>query len=175
MSGIALFFTEAYKSSSFDSDSILGLFLALATGIFYSFYMIYMDKTGLKSEAPLKVTFYIAIVSSVSTFLYGLFTNQLLIFSLTAKSWMISFIFAVLCNIIALTLIQVGIKHIGPSTAAVISTFEPITSVIFGVILLNEKVTLIKIIACILIIAGVLVLSYNKKIKHIDPVPENEL
>lgn len=175
MSGIALFFIEAFTSSEFDSGSILGLFLALATGIFYSFYMIYMDKSGLKSENPLKVTFYIAIVSAISTFLYGLFTNQLLIFSLTAQSWMISFAFAILCNIIALTLIQVGIKHIGPSAAAVISTFEPITSVVFGVILLDEKITIIKIIACILIIVGVLVLSYTKKPKYIDPIPENEI
>ncbi|MDD2495062.1 MAG: DMT family transporter [Tissierellia bacterium] len=175
MSGIALFFIEAFKSSSFNSNSILGLSLALATGIFYSFYMIFLDKSGLKSEHPLKVTLYVAIVSSISTFLYGLFTNQLLVFSLTTKSWIISFIFAILCNVVALSLIQVGIKHVGSSAAAVISTFEPITSVIFGVILLDEKITSIKIIACILIIIGVLVLSYSKEEKDPYILSEKEL
>lgn len=175
MSGIGLFFLEAFKSSSFNSGSILGLSLALATGIFYSFYMIYLDKTGLKSEHPLKVTLYVAIVSSISTFLYALLTNQIAIFTLTSKSWIISFAFALLCNVVALSLIQVGIKHVGSSAAAVISTFEPLTSVVFGVILLNEKITPIKIIACILIIAGVLILSYTKKPKDTVPISENNI
>ena len=96
-------------------------------------------------------------------FLYGISTNQLALSSLTTKSWIISTVFAFLCTVIALSLLQVGIKHIGASEAAVISTFEPITSVIFGVLLLNEKITPIKIVACILIFTGVLMFLFCKK------------
>lgn len=162
MCGIACFFIAALTSASIGRNTLLGLFLAIASGIFYAFYIIFMDKSGLKSEPPFKITFYVAIASSIGMFLYGIITRQLVLGSLTPKAWYISAIFAFLCTVVALSLLQVGIKHIGASEAAVISTFEPITSVIFGVILLGEKITVIKIVACILIFAGVLILSFAK-------------
>ncbi|MBB6625059.1 DMT family transporter [Clostridium gasigenes] len=163
MSGIGCFFISAITSASLSSSTAFGLLLAIGSGVFYSFYIIFMDKSGLKGESPFKITFYIAITSSISMLLYGLATNQLVFSSLTPKAWGISTIFAFLCTIVALSLLQVGINHIGASEASVISTFEPITSVLFGALLLGEKITLIKIIACILIFAGVLILSTSKK------------
>ena len=162
MSGIGCFFIESLNSASFNSSTLIGLILAVASGAFYAFYIIFMDKSGLKSESPFKITFYVAIASSIGMFFYGISTNQLVLSSLTTKSWIISAVFAFLCTVVALSLLQVGIKHIGASEAAVISTFEPITSVIFGILLLNEEITPIKIIACILIFSGVLILSFAK-------------
>ncbi|GAB6169373.1 DMT family transporter [Clostridium carnis] len=163
MSGIGCFFISALNSASFGSSTLLGLFLAIASGMFYAFYIIFMDKSGLKGEPPFKITFYVAVASTIGMFLYGLITNQLTLSTLTTKSWIISTIFAFLCTVVALSLLQVGIKHIGASEAAVISTFEPITSVIFGALLLSEQITLIKVVACILIFAGVLTLSLTKE------------
>ncbi|RXI44601.1 EamA/RhaT family transporter [Clostridium tetani] len=168
MSGIGCFFFAALTSASFGSSTLLGLFLSIASGVFYAFYIIFMDKSGLKSEPPFKITFYVAIASTIGMFLYGEVTNQLVLGSLTTKAWYISTIFAFLCTVVALSLLQVGIKHIGASEAAVISTFEPITSVIFGALLLGEQITLIKIVACILIFAGVLTLSFAKAEKSTD-------
>lgn len=162
MSGIACFFVAALNSTSFGYETLLGLFLSIASGIFYAFYIIFMDKSGLKGESPFKITFYVAIASSIGMLLYGAATQQLVLSTLTPKSWLISAIFAFLCTVVALSLLQAGIKHIGASEASVISTFEPITSVIFGALLLGEKITLIKVIACFLIFAGVLILSFAK-------------
>ena len=162
MSGIGCFFIESLNSASFNSSTLIGLILAVASGVFFAFYIIFMDRSGLKSESPFKITFYVAITSSIAMFLYGTSTNQLALSSLTTKSWIISSVFAFLCTVVALSLLQVGIKHIGASEAAVISTFEPITSVVFGVLLLNERITLLKIVACILIFVGVLILSFSK-------------
>ena len=165
MSGIGCFFIESLNSASFNSSTLIGLILAVASGVFFAFYIIFMDRSGLKSESPFKITFYVAITSSIAMFLYGTSTNQLALSSLTTKSWIISAVFAFLCTVVALSLLQVGIKHIGASEAAVISTFEPITSVVFGVLLLNERITLLKIVACILIFVGVLILSFSKNNK----------
>lgn len=178
MCGIGCFFIESLNSASFSSSILLGLILAVASGAFYAFYIIFMDKSGLKGESPFKITFYVAINSSICMFFYGIFTNELVLSSLTTKSWIISSVFAFLCTVVALSLLQVGIKYIGASEAAVISTFEPITSVIFGVLLLGEKVTPLKIVACILIFAGVLILSFakeNTKDDLLDPDIELEI
>lgn len=178
MLGIACFFYSALAKDQVSSEkTILGLFLAILSGVFYAFYIIYMDKSGLKNEDPFKITFYVALASSIGMFLYGNFTNKLTLSTLTNKAWIISFIFAFLCTVVALSLLQLGIKSVGPSTAAVISTFEPITSVIFGALLLGEHITFIKIIACIFIFIGVLILSLskNKEKKSISSLSKNTI
>ncbi|ATD55840.1 DMT family transporter [Clostridium chauvoei] len=162
MSGISCFFVSALTSASFGSSALMGLILAIVSGVFYAFYIIFMDKSGLKSEPPFKITFYVALASTIGMYLYGKATQELVFSTLTTKAWIISALFAFLCTVVALSLLQLGIKYVGASEAAVITTFEPITSVIFGAILLGEKITLIKIIACLLIFAGVLTLSFSK-------------
>ena len=141
MSGIGCFFITALNSASFGKSTLLGLILAIASGMFYAFYIIFMDRSGLKSEPPFKITFYVAIASTIGMLIYGMVTKELALSSLTPKAWGLSAIFAFLCTVVALSLLQVGIKYIGASEAAVISTFEPITSVIFGAILLGEEIT----------------------------------
>lgn len=157
-SGIGCFFLGADNSTS--QNVWLGIVMALTSGITYAFYMIFIDKSGLKNLNPIKVTFYVAAVSSVVMLFYGTLTKSLVFEILSPKAWVISAIFSVLCTVIALSLIQVGIKNTGPSTAAILSTFEPITSVVFGSLLLGESVTIIKVIACLLIFSGILVLAF---------------
>ena len=75
-------------------------------------------------------------------------------------------LFSLLCTVIALSLLQIGIKYVGASTAAILTTFEPITSIVCGVILLGETITTVKIIACSLIMIGVVMLSLAKENKN---------
>jgi len=159
-SGIGCFFLEASNSSA--QNLTLGIILALASGITYAFYMIYLDKSGLTEIPPFKVTFYISSVSSVVILLSAIITKELTISTLTHKSWILTVIFAILCTVVALSLVQIGIKNIGPSTAAILSTFEPITSVTFGFFLLGEKITHFKLLGCLLILTGVIILSRSK-------------
>ena len=60
-------------------------------------------------------------------------------------------------------MLQIGIKHVGASTAAILTTFEPITSIICGALLLGEELTFIKIVACALIMIGVVTMSLSKQ------------
>lgn len=118
-----------------------------------------MDKSGLKNQSVFKITFYVALMSSIAMGVYGNITGELTLTTLTVKSWGISTAFSLLCTVVALSLLQIGIKHVGASTAAIITTFEPITSIVFGVLLLGEFVTIIKTMACALIMIGVVTLS----------------
>lgn len=162
-SGIACFFTDVDMSAGFSGGMFLGLVLAVASGMTYAFYIIYMDKSGLKNQPVFKITFYVALMSSIAMGIYGTVTNELTLSTLTAKSWGISLAFSLLCTVIALSLLQIGIKHVGASTAAILTTFEPITSIVCGVLLLGEAVTFVKIVACALIMIGVVTLSLSKQ------------
>ena len=174
-SGIGCFFFGVDMSAGLNGNMFLGLILAVASGMTYAFYIIYMDKSGLKNQPVFKISFYVAATSSIAMGIFGTANGQLTLSTLTPKSWVISTVFALLCTVVALSLLQIGIKHVGASTAAILTTFEPITSIVCGVLLLGESVTTVKIVACALIMTGVVTLSLAKQKKLAPAVPDEEL
>ncbi|MGI6076641.1 MAG: EamA family transporter [Fastidiosipilaceae bacterium] len=62
---------------------------------------------------------------------------------------------------IATLTFPIGIKKIGPQNASLFSTFEPVTSVVLGIIIFQETVSMCSVSAIIYIIvsATLLVLS----------------
>ena len=81
-----------------------------------------------------------------------------------------------LTSVGAVTLFQLGVLYVGPSTSAILSTFEPITSIVCGVLILGESLSLLKIIGCVLILSGVILitLSESKKSPPADPPAEDD-
>lgn len=170
MGGIVCFFIAARATAAVGQNSGLGMVLTLSSAVFYSFYLIYMDKSGMKAEPPLKVTFYVALFAAAGIALFGALSGRLVFRAMTGRAWFISVVFALLCTVVGLPLMQLGIKHIGATAAALVTMLEPITSVVFGALLLHEKVTPLKVAACALILLGVLLLSLPQK-KGV-PAPE---
>lgn len=117
--GIACFFLGVDMSAGFSGGTFLGLFLAVASGVTYAFYIIYMDKSGLKNQPVFKISFYVALMSSIAMGIFGIGTGELTLTTLTPQAWFISTVFALLCTVVALSLLQIGIKHVGASTAAI--------------------------------------------------------
>ena len=70
-SGIACFFFGVDMSAGFSGGMFLGLLLAIASGVTYAFYIIYMDKSGLKNQPVFKITFYVALMSSIAMGIYA--------------------------------------------------------------------------------------------------------
>ena len=61
------------------------------------------------------------------------------------------------------SLFQFGIKTVGPESTSILSTFEPITSVIIGVLILNEIFGIKTIIGSALILIAVILISIFDK------------
>ncbi len=143
-------------------DNLFGVFLAGFSGITYGLYLVYLDKSGLKEVNPFKVTMYVSLINVVGLYVFGEFTDQL-IFSLTPIAWVYTILIAFLTSIFGVSFLQLGVKYCGATTASILSTLEPITSIVLGVMFLNESITILKIIGCILIIIAVLLLSIRRK------------
>ena len=75
--GIACFFLGVDMSAGFSGGTFLGLFLAVASGVTYAFYIIYMDKSGLKNQPVFKISFYVALMSSIAMGIFGIGTGEL--------------------------------------------------------------------------------------------------
>ena len=153
-----LFFIEG------GNTSFIGLFLALFSGITFAYYIVGVEKLGLQTINPYVLNFYFAIVIAITLLIIGIISNQLVL-SLPMKAYGYSFIIAILTSIIGIICLQQGIKHLGATTASILSMFEPVTSVIFGIIILHEQLTIVKAIGCLIILGAVigLIVSNSKK------------
>lgn len=151
--GILMFFEGNFN--------IMGVTLALLSGVFYATHVLYIDKSGLNIMYAFKITFYLAIFASFYLFVTGMLSGNL-VFKMTTKGWLFTILVAFFVSFLANTFIHIAVKYVGPTVTSIVGMFEPITSVILGILILNEPVTARNIIACILILAGVLIVTLVK-------------
>lgn len=156
MIGIVMLVDEISGGSAF------GVFLAALSGVTYGMFLVYLDKSGLKHMDAFKCTLYISLMNIVGLYIFGTATGELT-FALTPMAWGLTILISFLTAIFGNAFLQLGVKYCGATTASILCTFEPITSVVLGILFLNETITFIKIIGCILIIIAVLLLSINSQ------------
>ncbi len=145
--------------------SITGVLLALLSGVFYATHLLYMDKSGLKTMYPFKITFYGSVFASIYLFIFGMASGSL-VFEISLKGWLFTTLVAFFASFLANTFIPIGVKYVGPTVTSIVGMFEPITSVVLGILILNEPVTARNIAACILILAGVMIVTLAKDKKE---------
>ncbi|MGL4336630.1 MAG: DMT family transporter [Turicibacter sp.] len=155
------------------SMSVWGLFLSILSGITYAFYILYIEKSGLKKMDPFKLTFYLSCVVSISVLIYGTLT-QTITLNLTPIAWGLTLIISILVTVVAVVLMQIGIDVIGSAKVSILSLFEPVTSVVCGMILLNESLTIFKFFGCILVILSGVVIIKEKTETTNHPTNENK-
>lgn len=140
--------------------STYGIFLAALSGITYGLFLVYLDKSGFKHMDPFKCTLYISLFNIFGLFAFGKYTGDLT-FSLTPLAWGLTILISFLTAIFGNAFLQLGVKYCGATTASILCTFEPITSVILGIMFLSESITILKLIGCGFIVIAVLLLSLN--------------
>ena len=137
-------------------SSKTGIILALLSGVFYSFYVIYIDKSQLDRMDFFVLTFYVSSVMSASLLIFSLLTDSLTL-DISSISWSFSVLVSLAGTFGAMPLFQLGVRYEGAETAGILSTLEPITSIALGALLLGEKVDTSQMFGAALIIFGVII------------------
>lgn len=135
--------------------STIGVLLAVLSGVFYSFYVVYLDYSGIDKMDFVKLTFYQMIIMSAGTLVFGAATNTISFSQLTAEGWVFSAIISLIVTAGAIPLFQLGVRYEGASTAGIVSAFEPITTLVMGAAFLGETMTALQIAGGALILIGV--------------------
>lgn len=142
----------------------LGVALALGSAFVYSTYIIIGNQV-LKTTTPL-VT--ITLISSSAALTYGIIglTMSGQTWNLAWSTWLGIGGITFFSSIIAMLTFFYGMKLIGATTASIISTLEPVMTVIFAVILLNEHITLLQVAGGLFVVMGgvLAVLSPTQKV-----------
>ena len=123
IAGICLFYDPSKPLNT------TGAVLALLSGVAYAAYVLALSTFRFKNIKSFLFSFYLSAISSVILFAVCLATQQLS-FPGTTTGWIVMILFALLVNVGAVVMFQVGVFIIGGQKASILSTMEPITSIV---------------------------------------------
>lgn len=127
----------------FDPQSALslpGAALALASGVTYATYILLLGRFRHREVSGFRLSFYISLVCAATTLALCLATGQLSL-PQSPAGWLTALVFSLTLSVGAVVLFQQGTFLIGAQRAAILSTLEPITSLVAGALLLHETLT----------------------------------
>jgi len=135
-----------------------GSLCALSSGLTFACYVLLLPRFRYRQVNGLLLSFYIALISSGIMLLFCLLSGQLqLPRSLTG--WGLCLLFAITVTGVAVVLFQLGTFLIGAQQASILSTLEPITSVIVGILVFREPVNARTVIGSVLVITASILIA----------------
>ena len=140
------------------SISLPGILLALCSSCTYGFYTIYLDKCILRDMEPTKRLFHMHWIGAVMMGIIGLISGGLG-FNMAPLGWGIMLLVATLTTFVGALGYQIGVKYIGSENTAMLSTFEPITSIIVGILVYHEDMTIRIVIGCLAILTATIIIA----------------
>ena len=142
--------------------NMTGTSLAFVSGLFYAYYILTVSYSEIKEMNSFVLVFYVSVFNAFTLFIICIFTGQLnLDFNSTALVSVLMITLVV--NILGMVALQEGLKLINPSTATILSTFEPLTSLVIGVALLNETISWHHGAGSVLILISVVWVALSEK------------
>ncbi len=145
--------------------SVMGVVLVLASSLTYAVYIVAINRLDVKISS-ITLTFYVAVVAVFALFVageFGLCGGLQLLPSARAALW--SAQLGLFPTVLSLIFINISIKLVGSTPAAIMGALEPLTAVCIGVMVFGEHLTgkLILGMAMILTAVMLIILNNNKK------------
>lgn len=158
--------TQAGLLSSSEAVSWIGIVIVASTGIAYAFYMIIVGKTGIGKQNPLKVSFYVLLFTGggfllIATFMGGI--QPIPGIKEGVNMLMLSLVSTVIANIYLVA----AIKLSGATINSILGALEPLSAVVIGVLLLDEKLTIASVVGIGLILISVIIIALSGRIAYV--------
>lgn len=135
----------------------VGVALGLGAAFTYSTYILTSD--GVASRVPaLVLATLVCTGAAVSLTIGSALTGQLHPGAVTLPGWGWLACIAIISTVAAITLFFAGLSRVGPTSASILSTFEPVVTVALAAGVLAEHLTPIQIAGGVLVLTAVLVL-----------------
>ena len=147
---------------SFAEVSPYGLMLALAAALFYSFYIVVGNRVS-KGLSTYATSGYISLFASVSFFFLAQAEGGLA-FSFGVTGWWALAGIVLISTVIAISFFIRGLQLIGSTKTSVVSTLEPVVTILFSAVLFAEKLSVMQMLgACAVLTGAVLIVSSKQE------------
>lgn len=139
----------------------LGMVFAFGCAVAFTAYM-------LLSHAVVGRVNPVALSASVCTgcalsFLTAAGASGHLPIHTTDKGWLLIGALALFSTVIAVTALAAGTARIGPSTATILATFEPVIATILAVAILGEHLAAPQVVGGLLVVASAVIVSVQRE------------
>ena len=151
--GVALVLVGA-GGEGFDA---LGAAMAVGAALTYTAYILVGDHVSVDIE-PLPLSALVTTGAAVTFGVAGVATGSLHT-GFAAEGWLWLGLIALISTVGAIVLFFAGLRRVGPSTAAILSTLEPPTTVLLAFLAFGETLTAVQLAGGALVLGAVVALS----------------
>ncbi|MFB9179915.1 DMT family transporter [Dactylosporangium sucinum] len=140
----------------------LGVLLGFGSAVTYTVYILVAD-TVVDELPPVVLTTLVMAGAAAAFVARALLAGELDLGFRPAGWWWLACI-AVVSTVLAVLAFFAGLRRTGPSTAAILSTFEPVVTAGLAALLLGESLTPVQLAGGALVLASVVVLQARQTI-----------
>jgi drug/metabolite transporter (DMT)-like permease len=158
------------EDGAYGSNPQLGAVFGVLTGIAYSGFLIALRLGSSDLRRPAGPLFDATLASTLGTALIGLAGNDLdLTPSLEATGWLV--LLALSSQVFGWLLISISLPRLPAALTSVMLTFQPVCSVVFAALLLDESPSALQLVGAAGIVAGLVIASFRRR-PALVPEPE---
>ena len=139
--------------------SAIGVTLALASAILYSFYLPALEQ--IQRGLPAFVSTFFLIAGAAIVFLIVALFAGALYFPQSTSVWRNIVLLAVVSTVLAFSALIKGVSILGPVRTSIIATVEPFFTAVLGVVVLGNQLSATTFIGGILIGSAILVIELS--------------
>ncbi|MEU8244047.1 DMT family transporter [Actinoplanes missouriensis] len=138
----------------------IGVTLAFASALTYTAYILFSDRV-VQRMPPLLLTTMVLAGAAAALAVRALVTGGVdLGFGATGWFWLACIV--VVSTVLPIMAFFAGLRRTGPSTAAILSTFEPVVTAVLASMLLHESLTVTQLAGGLLVLSSVVVLQRKR-------------
>lgn len=131
---------------------LMGVGLSLVSALLYAFYII----VSKNNTTPALVSTLFISMGAMLVSLAAALLEKTFLLPLGTNVWFNICGIGIICTALPIVFLLEGLKHISSLQASILSVLEPVFVVIFGILLLGEKINLIQALGVIILLAGAL-------------------
>jgi drug/metabolite transporter (DMT)-like permease len=158
--GILIVFMNDLNFSQ--KNIIVGIVLIFGSALTYAVYLMGSGEL-IPKLGSMRYTSYAMIISTLAVLIHFEFTNDNSLWGFPSEVYWLSLFMAVFSTVIPGLLLSEGIRMIGSGRASIIGSVGPVSTIILAYFFLDEKITFYQLLGTVLVLAGVLTVSSNKK------------
>jgi drug/metabolite transporter (DMT)-like permease len=158
--GILIVFMNDLNFSQ--KNILLGIVLIFGSALTYAVYLMGSGEL-IPKLGSMRYTSYAMIISTMAVLLHFEFANDNSLWHFSYQVYWLSLVMAIFSTVIPGLLLSEGIRMIGSGKASIIGSIGPVSTIMLAYIFLDEKITFYQILGTVLVLAGVLTVSSNKK------------
>ena len=148
---------------------VLGVLLALGAALTYTVYILVGDST-VRQVPPLTLTTLVMTGAAVALTARALVTGGVDM-ALGPAGWFWVACIAVVSTVVASTAFFAGLRRTGPSSASILSTFEPVATAGLAALVLGELLSPVQLVGGALVLSSVLLVKAPRR-TPVAPAPE---